>query len=114
MTINDAALVFYWFQEIHDTDNLFRLMVASICPTIYGHSLVKAGLILCLFGGTAASPNAIVSRRSDINVLIVGDPGLGKSQMLSVVSEVAPRGTEFQIKCVSKHVISIYRLVAHF
>ena len=81
------------FQEIHDTENLFRLLVASICPTIYGHDLVKAGLLLCLFGGTPAAPTATVSRRSDINVLIVGDPGLGKSQLLSVVSEVAPRGT---------------------
>lgn len=60
----------------------------SLCPKIFGHEIVKAGLILALFGGT--KNNGI---RSDSHVLIVGDPGLGKSQLLKACSNVAPRGT---------------------
>mmetsp|Transcript_16885 Transcript_16885/g.25435 ORF Transcript_16885/g.25435 Transcript_16885/m.25435 type:complete len:458 (-) Transcript_16885:1453-2826(-) len=77
------------------------LLVSSLCPGIYGHELVKLGILLGLFGGTgyeqtsgsrgvglARSRNASVAtgddndsksfrRRSDIHVLLVGDPGLG-------------------------------------
>lgn len=41
--------------DIHKTSerkDLFPLLIKSICPTIFGHELVKAGLVLCLFGGT--------------------------------------------------------------
>jgi DNA helicase MCM8 len=67
-------------------------MVASLCPSIFGHELVKAALILCLFGGASSNKDDLLSRRDDINMLMVGDPGIGKSQMLKVVAEVAPRG----------------------
>ncbi|CAN0009830.1 unnamed protein product, partial [Phaeothamnion confervicola] len=67
----------------------FELLVSSLCPGIYGHEVVKAGLLLGLFGGTHRETD--VPTRSDIHVLIVGDPGLGKSQMLQATSQVAPR-----------------------
>ncbi len=63
-----------------------RQVVHSLCPTIYGHELVKAGLVLALFGGVRKVANTPdkVPTRGDIHVLIVGDPGLGKSQLLQV------------------------------
>jgi len=67
-------------------------MVTSFCPSIYGHELVKAALILSLFGGATSDKEELIFRRDDINILMVGDPGIGKSQMLKVVKEVAPRG----------------------
>jgi DNA helicase MCM8 len=67
------------------------LLIASLCPTIFGHELVKAGLLLGLFGGTKNQTDSKVNVRSDIHVLIVGDPGLGKSQMLRAASSIAPR-----------------------
>ncbi|XP_033227633.1 DNA helicase MCM8-like isoform X2 [Belonocnema kinseyi] len=74
--------------EIHANPNIFALLVHSLCPNIYGLELIKAGLLLSLFGG-----NALCSEtREDIHVLIVGDPGLGKSQMLLACSRLAPRG----------------------
>jgi hypothetical protein len=83
------------------SDLAFPLLVHSLCPTIYGHELVKAGLLMGLFGGAAyksrpASVGSAVTAgreherdaqalfakefqvRSDIHVLVVGDPGLGK------------------------------------
>lgn len=75
-------------QDIQAEPNLFKLLVNSLCPSIFGHEMVKAGLLLALFGGCHAS-NA---SRGDIHVLVVGDPGLGKSQMLHACCAVAPRG----------------------
>ena len=63
-----------------------RHLVHALCPAIYGHELIKAGLLLSLFGGVqknGSSKNCIPTR-GDIHVLICGDPGLGKSQLLQV------------------------------
>ncbi|XP_035783583.1 DNA helicase MCM8-like [Anopheles albimanus] len=66
----------------------FRLLVQSLCPSIYGHEMVKAGLLLGLFGGQATSART----RPEIHVLVVGDPGIGKSQILQRCASVSPRG----------------------
>ncbi|XP_063243461.1 DNA helicase MCM8 [Bacillus rossius redtenbacheri] len=79
---------YYAIQQIHAETRLFWLLVNSLCPTIYGHEMVKAGLLLALFGGSAREDGG----RADIHVLVVGDPGLGKSQMLQACAGVAPRG----------------------
>jgi DNA helicase MCM8 len=62
------------------------VLSSSLCPTIYGHELVKAGLLLALMGGVRKNINStnLVPIRGDIHVLLVGDPGLGKSQLLQV------------------------------
>ncbi|KAJ8299815.1 hypothetical protein KUTeg_023875 [Tegillarca granosa] len=79
----------YAIEEIQSEKNLFR----SLCPSIYGHELVKAGLILGLFGGSQKYTNDKnrIPVRGDPHILVVGDPGLGKSQMLQSVSNSAPR-----------------------
>jgi DNA helicase MCM8 len=86
-------------REIANEPDLFRLLVHSLCPSIYGHEMVKAGLLLALFGGrqrhneaSSGGGDSSVHIRGDSHVLIVGDPGLGKSQMLSAVAQTAPRG----------------------
>ncbi|XP_060580099.1 DNA helicase MCM8-like [Ruditapes philippinarum] len=83
----------YGIEMIHSEENLFRLLVGSLCPSIYGHELVKAGLVLGLFGGTQKFSNDKnrIPVRGDPHLLIVGDPGLGKSQMLQATANVAPR-----------------------
>lgn len=73
---------------IKDEPCPFRLLVHSLCPSIYGHEMVKAGLILGLFGGSSNDSG----RRTESHVLVVGDPGLGKSQMLQACANVSPRG----------------------
>uniref|UniRef100_A0A8C2T597 DNA helicase MCM8 n=1 Tax=Coturnix japonica TaxID=93934 RepID=A0A8C2T597_COTJA len=84
----------YAVQEIQAEENLFRIIVNSLCPAIYGHEIVKAGLALALFGGCQkfVDDKNRIPVRGDPHVLIVGDPGLGKSQMLQAVCNVAPRG----------------------
>ncbi|XP_078352072.1 DNA helicase MCM8-like isoform X2 [Oculina patagonica] len=84
----------YAIQEIQAQSNLFRLIVGSLCPSIYGHEMVKAGLVLGLFGGTQRYLNDKnrIPIRGNPHILVVGDPGLGKSQMLQAVSNIAPRG----------------------
>ncbi|XP_046737252.1 DNA helicase MCM8-like [Diprion similis] len=75
-------------KEVYHDPNVFKLLVQSLCPSIYGHELIKAGLILSLFGGSTKSQDV----RDDVHVLIVGDPGLGKSQMLQACARVAAKG----------------------
>ncbi|XP_041333061.1 DNA helicase MCM8 [Pyrgilauda ruficollis] len=84
----------YAIQEIQAEENLFRLIVNSLCPAIYGHEIVKAGLALALFGGCQkfVDDKNRIPVRGDPHVLVVGDPGLGKSQMLQAVCNIAPRG----------------------
>lgn len=51
---------------------------------------MKAGLLLTLFGGRRRDQSKSI--RSDPHILVVGDPGLGKSQMLLSTVKLAPRG----------------------
>lgn len=64
----------------------FRHLVRALCPSIYGHEMVKAGILLALLGGVRkhVSDPLRVPVRGDVHVLVVGDPGLGKSQLLQV------------------------------
>jgi DNA helicase MCM8 len=75
----------------------FPHLVHALAPAIHGHALVKAALVLALFGGVGGARAAgrapgCPPRRSDIHVLLCGDPGLGKSQLLQAVAAIAPRG----------------------
>jgi DNA helicase MCM8 len=70
----------------------FDLLVRSLCPSIIGHDMVKAGILLCLLGGTpSASTGHGNTIRSNSHLLICGDPGMGKSQMLLAATQVAAR-----------------------
>jgi len=66
----------------------------SLCPAILGHEYLKAGLILALAGGVRKHERdaSSVATRGDVHVLLVGDPGLGKSQLLRAAAAAAPRG----------------------
>lgn len=65
-----------------------------IAPSIYELDDVKKGVLLQLFGGTSKvfTKSASPKYRGDINILLVGDPGTSKSQMLQYVHKIAPRG----------------------
>ena len=68
-----------------------RKIVSSIAPSIYGYEHIKEAIMYLLFGGIAKHlPDIDV--RGEINILLIGDPGTAKSQLLRYVQKVAPRG----------------------
>jgi len=72
--------------------NIYDRIVKSTVPSIYGYREIKEAIALQLFGGTGKELDDKTRLRGDIHILIVGDPGIGKSQMLKYVSKLAPRG----------------------
>lgn len=69
-----------------------RKIIASIAPTIHGLWDIKEAIALQLFGGIPKIAPDGTKIRGDIHILIVGDPGTAKSQLLQYVSRIAPRG----------------------
>jgi DNA replication licensing factor MCM2 len=65
--------------------------VDSIAPSIYGHEDIKTAVALSLFGGVPKDIGGKHSIRGDINVLLLGDPGTAKSQILKYVEKTAHR-----------------------
>ncbi|GAA5930875.1 hypothetical protein JCM1841_001960 [Sporobolomyces salmonicolor] len=83
--------------EISRRPDIYNYLARSLAPSIFEMDDVKKGILLQLFGGTnksltkgggAGGPRY----RGDINVLLVGDPGTSKSQILQYVHKIAPRG----------------------
>ena len=77
--------------KLSNDPKVYSKFVQSIAPTIYGHDRIKEALVLQLFGGCKKSQDDGVKRRGDIHILLVGDPGSGKSQLLKRLSIVAPK-----------------------
>ncbi|QIW23332.1 minichromosome maintenance protein MCM [Sulfolobus sp. S-194] len=66
-------------------------IISSIAPSIYGHWEIKEAIALALFGGVPKIMEDGTRVRGDIHVLIIGDPGTAKSQILQFAARVAPR-----------------------
>ncbi|KAI0299383.1 MCM-domain-containing protein [Multifurca ochricompacta] len=84
-------------KELSQLPDVYALLSRSLAPSVWAMDDVKKGILLQLFGGT----NKSITRggggggpryRGDINVLLVGDPGTSKSQILQYVHKLAPRG----------------------
>ena len=60
----------------------------SIAPSIYGHQQIKRALTLAMFGGVPKVVDGTHKIRGDINVLLLGDPGIAKSQFLKSVQKI--------------------------
>ena len=72
----------------------FDLLVQSFAPEIYGLELTKAGLVLVLLGGTPGPDSGAgdaTTTRCNSHMLVVGDPGMGKSQLLKRTAEISQR-----------------------
>jgi len=68
-----------------------RKVIRSIAPSIYGYEHIKEAIMYLLFGAVLKQlPDITI--RGDLNVLLIGDPGTAKSQLLQYVARIAPRG----------------------
>ncbi len=88
ITDEDEVLI----REMARDPALFDNIVDSISPTIFGMREVKSAIALQLFGGCHKEMDDRTSIRGDIHILLVGDPGVAKSQILRYMSMLAPRG----------------------
>ena len=77
-------------EMVHDA-NKYSNLVSSFAPMIYGHDIIKKGLLLQLVSGVRKSTAEGMQLRGDINICIVGDPSTSKSQFLKYVCSFAPR-----------------------
>ncbi len=78
-------------REMVHSDHIYSRLVKSIAPTVYGHEIVKKGILLQLMSGVHKTTAEGMALRGDINICIVGDPSTSKSQFLKYVCSFAPR-----------------------
>jgi replicative DNA helicase Mcm len=79
-------------KKLASDPDVYNKIINSTAPSIQGYREVKEAIALQLFGGSPKELEDKTRIRGDIHILIVGDPGIGKSQMLKYVSKLAPRG----------------------
>ncbi|KAI4297641.1 hypothetical protein L6164_037523 [Bauhinia variegata] len=78
--------------ELSKQPDIYERLTKSLAPNIWELDDVKKGLLCQLFGGSALKLNSGASFRGDINILLVGDPGTSKSQLLQYIHKLSPRG----------------------
>ncbi|KAI1305937.1 DNA replication licensing factor mcm7-B [Halotydeus destructor] len=83
MTYEDAL-------KLREDEGFYAKLASSIAPEIYGHEDLKKALLLLLVGGVDKSPYGM-KIRGNINICLMGDPGVAKSQLLSFIDRLAPR-----------------------
>lgn len=79
-------------EEIAKDEDPYSRLANSIAPEIFGHEDVKKALLLQLVSGASKVLPDGMKIRGDINILLMGDPGVAKSQLLKYIANVAPRG----------------------
>mmetsp|Transcript_30387 Transcript_30387/g.48538 ORF Transcript_30387/g.48538 Transcript_30387/m.48538 type:complete len:469 (-) Transcript_30387:3448-4854(-) len=77
--------------EMTEDPDLYSKLARSIAPEIYGLEDIKKALLLMLVGGVTKKMKDGMCIRGDINICLMGDPGVAKSQLLKHVTKVAPR-----------------------
>ena len=79
-------------REIARSPDVYDVLTRSIAPSIFGMERIKESLMLQLFGGEAQVNEDGTRNRGDIHILLMGDPGVAKSQLLHYMSTISPRG----------------------
>ena len=71
--------------------DVYRNLLNSINPAIWGYDEVKLALILQMFGGVTVESNTAERIRGDSHILLCGDPSMAKSQMIRSIAKIVPR-----------------------
>jgi len=87
--------------ELAKDPRLYDRLVKSMAPSIYGHERVKEALLLQMAGGVQKTRADGMVTRGDMHILLVGDPGSGKSQLLKRINMIAPKSRYVSGKGVS-------------
>ena len=78
-------------RELSQDPRIVQRIINSIAPSIHGHENIKTGIAMAIFGGQEKLVKGKTKLRGDINVLLLGDPGVAKSQFLKYVEKTANR-----------------------
>ncbi len=78
-------------KELASDPNIYEKLVRSIAPAIKGHEKIKEAIALQLFGGVKKQLPDGTRIRGNIHILLMGDPGTGKSQLLNYATKIAPK-----------------------
>ncbi len=90
LTENDKEMII----ELSKRPDIYELLINTLAPEIYGHDTVKEGLLLQLFEGSRPIDDTFKSDTMDrwtSHILLIGDPGIGKSQLITAVNKRAPK-----------------------
>ena len=79
-------------KELSRRPDIYDVFTNSIAPSIFGMTEVKRSLMLQLFGGVARVNTDGTRNRGDLHILLMGDPGVAKSQLLNYMADISPRG----------------------
>ena len=80
-------------RAVCETDaHLFERLSQAICPEIFGLEEIKKALLLLMVGGVSKEMDDGMKIRGNINVLMMGDPGVAKSQLMKHIANFSPRG----------------------
>lgn len=88
-------------KELAKDKDVFKKLVASIAPGIYGYEEIKEALVLQMFGGVPHVLPDGTKIRENIHILITGDPSVGKTKLLKLVASIMPKGRYASGKGVS-------------
>ena len=78
------------FRRMAANPNIYDKLSESLAPSIFGSDDIKKAITCMLFGGSRKRMPDGLTRRGDINILLLGDPGTAKSQLLKFVEKVSP------------------------
>lgn len=90
-TEETAAFAKFWGNHATNAFHARDMILRAMCPQLFGMAVPKLALMLALIGGVPRRDSSGGRVRGESHILLVGDPGMGKSQLLKYAAAVAPR-----------------------